>query len=83
MWIPLMTVAAGLAGCTEGPGAALAGAVAACRRAPVCPLEIDCDDPGWSTLDDDQLDAIAMCLAGPCETRAECLDHVLDEDAAR
>lgn len=53
------------------------GAVAACARAPACPVVRSCDDPRWRALADWALDEIARCFDGPCEERAACVAAAL------
>jgi hypothetical protein len=65
------------AAATRPPSDAWLGAVAACRRAPVCPHTNRCDDPRWSVLADWALDDIAACFAGPCEERTACVAAAL------
>lgn len=63
----------------EGPvgGPAFDGFRWACAHAPPCSTEIDCTDPGWSTVDASILNAMTACLLGPCEARAPCVSDAV------
>jgi len=51
--------------------------VAACQRAPVCPIERSCTDPRWPWLADAVLDDMVACFIGPCEERGRCLAELM------
>jgi hypothetical protein len=53
------------------------GVVAACQRAPACPVLSTCEDPRWTVLADWALDEIARCFDGPCEERAACVAEAM------